>query len=184
MWIGHLARMHVDQPRKAVFFGWTENAGAKPHAPYRREHWSNSCVKKAQIPDVDLFRLAQNKTTWKKRIYEAFPQEKINRDFEQALDQWRPGRPLPNFDPTSHIMEDNQSADGSEQEVGEQRRCDPAAEFVGNAGIETVKEPGNNACTKMKEDNGPIQCAQKPVLSPFKPHFITKSTTQSQTPAW
>ena len=181
MWIGHVARMHVDQRQKAVMFGWIENAGAKPHAPYRQAQWINSCLKKAQIPEADWFRLAQNKTTWKKRIYEAFPQEKVNRDFEQALDQWRPGRPLPNFVPTSQIVEDDQSADGSEQEVD---AADPAAEFVGNTGIATVKEPGNNACTKMKQDNGLVQCAQKPLLNPTRPHFTTKSTTQSQTPAW
>ena len=73
MWIGHVARMHVDQPQKAVMFGWIENAGAKPHAPYRQAQWINSCLKKAQTPEADWFRLAQNKTEWKKRIYEAFP---------------------------------------------------------------------------------------------------------------
>lgn len=33
MWIGHIARMHVNQPQKVVLFGWLEGAGAKEHAP-------------------------------------------------------------------------------------------------------------------------------------------------------
>ena len=33
LWIGHIARMHVDQPQKAVLFGWLEGAQAKAHAP-------------------------------------------------------------------------------------------------------------------------------------------------------
>jgi hypothetical protein len=67
---------------------------------------------------------------------------------------------------------------------GNNGAADPAAEFVGNTDIETVKEPGNNEFTKMKQDNGPVQCAQKPLPNPTRLRFITKSTTQWQTPVW
>ena len=75
--------------------------------------------------------------------------------------------------PRSWKMTDQ--SDGSEQEVGEQRRGRPRRR-VRRACRQTVKKPGNYACTKMKQDNGLVQCAQKPLLNPTRPHFPTKST--------
>lgn len=60
LWIGHIARMHVDQPQKAVLFGWLEGAQAKAHAPSKQAQWINSCLKAARIPETDWYRLAQD----------------------------------------------------------------------------------------------------------------------------
>ena len=59
MWIGHIARMHVNQPQKVILFGWLEGAGAKEHAPPRQAQWINACLRAAKIPEADWFRLVK-----------------------------------------------------------------------------------------------------------------------------
>ncbi|CAL1153616.1 unnamed protein product [Cladocopium goreaui] len=68
-------------------------------------------------------RLAQNKNEWKRRVQEAFPPEKVHPDREQALNAWRPGRPLPAFANTApNEAEAEEMAAGSEEDIGEVRR--------------------------------------------------------------
>lgn len=95
MWIGHIARMHVNQPQKVVLFGWLEGAGAKEHAPPRQVQWINACLRAAKIPEADWFRLAQDRSVWKHLVYEAFPNEVVSPQHERALDRWRIGQVLP-----------------------------------------------------------------------------------------
>jgi ribonuclease HI len=123
MWVGHVARMAVEKPQKVAMFGWIDGNKARPRAPPRQAQWINSCLRAAQIADADWFRLAQNKNEWKRRVQEAFPPEKVHPDREQALNAWRPGRPLPAFANTApNEAEAEDMAAGSEEDIGEVRR--------------------------------------------------------------
>ena len=124
MWIGHIARMHVDQPQKNLLFGWLDGAGAKAHAPPKQAQWINACLQAAGIPETDWFRLAQDRKNWKQRVYQAFPTEAVIPDHEQALDRWKVGRPLPPHIPMDAFrrVSNSPEAGGSDVDLGEVRR--------------------------------------------------------------
>ena len=123
MWVGHVARMSLEKPQKLAMFGWIDGNHARPRAPPRQAQWINSCLKAAGIADADWFRLAQNKTAWTRRVQEAFPPEQVVSSKEDILDQWRPGRPLPDFARTPHNQVPEQmDGGGSDEDLGEVRR--------------------------------------------------------------
>ncbi len=119
MWVGHVARMTVDQPQKAIMYGWLQGAKAKPHAPSRHAQWINSCFKQAGIPESDWFRLAQHRDKWKQLVYAKFPPERVCSTKATMLDNWRPGRPVPQFaQPHGERVEQNEEAQGSDEDIG------------------------------------------------------------------
>ncbi|CAJ1396225.1 unnamed protein product [Effrenium voratum] len=123
MWIGHVARMEHMQPQKAIMFGWLDGASAKQHAPPRQAQWVNSCLKAAKISEMDWFRLAQDRSTWRKIVTTAFPVEKVNPEREGQLDSWRPGRPVPPFAlPQGRPERPDNEDEGSEADVAERVR--------------------------------------------------------------
>ena len=106
-------------------YGWHDGAKARPHAPSRQAQWVNGCLRKANIPESDWFRLAQCRESWKKLVYQRFPPEKVDRNKEIALDQWAPR--IPDFavpDPLDPL-EEEENVGGSEEEVGDVRRGRP-----------------------------------------------------------
>ena len=125
MWVGHVARMSIHQPQKAMMFGWLHDAKAKPHAPSRQAQWVNGCFKVAGIPESDWFRLAQNKAAWRRLVHERFPPETVDSTKERQLDSWSVGRPLPAFAQTPHQPEDMEMGQGSDDNVGDVRRGRP-----------------------------------------------------------
>ena len=122
IWIGHVAWMSVSSPQKAAMYGWLHVASAKPHAPPRQAQWINSCLRAAGIPEGDWFRRAQNREAWRAEVYRAFPPETLKHEHSAALDNWRPGQPVPDFAKAEVPEQDVQSNAGSEQEIGERRR--------------------------------------------------------------
>ena len=125
MWIGHVARMEHMQPQKAIMFGWLDGASAKQHAPPRQAQWVNSCLKAAKISEMDWFRLAQDRSTWRKIVTKAFPVEKVNPEREGQLDSWRPGRPVPPFAlPQERPERPDNEDEGSEADVAERVRTE------------------------------------------------------------
>ena len=114
------------QPQKAIMYGWLQGAKAKPHAPSRHAQWINSCFKQAGIPESDWFRLAQHRDKWKQLVYAKFPPERVCSTKETMLDNWRPGRPVPQFaQPHGERVEQNEEAQGCDEDIGEVRRGRP-----------------------------------------------------------
>ena len=127
IWAGHVARMSVSHPQKAVMYGWMTGALPKPHAPSRQAQWVNNCLRLAGIPQSDWFRLAQSRSHWRTLVYSKFPPEKVDREGEQQLNTWRPGRPVPAFCTNSPHPEPPHppAAQGSDEEAGDIRRGRP-----------------------------------------------------------
>ena len=83
----------------------------------------NSCLKAAKISEMDWFRLAQDRSTWRKIVTTAFPVEKVNPEREGQLDSWRPGRPVPPFAlPQGRPERPDNEDEGSEADVAERVR--------------------------------------------------------------
>lgn len=78
LWLGHVARMSVENPQKQVCFGWIEDACGKERCPFKQAQWVNSCLRHAGIPEIDWFGLAQNRNEWKSRVLAALPSEIVD----------------------------------------------------------------------------------------------------------
>ena len=87
--------MTTSQPQKQLLFGWNECTKAKQRCPFKQAQWINSCLRAANLSEMDWFRPAQERSEWKKRVYSAFPVEAVLRERERELDQWRLGDPIP-----------------------------------------------------------------------------------------
>ena len=98
-WLGHVARMPVTRRPKQVLFGWWKGRTLKAHTFVGQARWLERCLARAGIPVGDWFRLAQNRTAWRKRIYDAFPERRLTVAEQHRLDIWTPGHPLPDNSP-------------------------------------------------------------------------------------
>ena len=71
----------------------------KAHTWIGQSRWMERCLAHAQIQSEDWFRLAQNRTEWRKRIQQAFPDRTLSPQEHSRLDSWRRGTPLPDNSP-------------------------------------------------------------------------------------
>ena len=94
-WLGHVARMSPTRRPKQMLFGWWKARTIKANTWTAQSRWLERCLKDAQIPVGDWFRLAQARSKWRKLVNEAFPTKELTLQEKRQLDQWRPGSPLP-----------------------------------------------------------------------------------------
>ncbi|CAE8670872.1 unnamed protein product, partial [Polarella glacialis] len=69
---------------------------AKERAFAGQAQWLEKCLRAADIPSGDWFRLAQTRSAWRNMVSAAFPTSTLTEEQKKDLDKWRPGRPLPN----------------------------------------------------------------------------------------
>ena len=122
LWVGHVARMTTEQPQKQVLFGWIEGTKAKQRCPFKQAQWINSCLRRANIAEMDWFRLAQNRSAWKRKVLEAFPPEVVKVERERVLDGWRIGDPIPDWALPGPQEQREEPHEDSDEELGEVRR--------------------------------------------------------------
>ena len=79
-----------------MFFSGTAPAPAR---------WLVNIIKEANLTEMDWFRQSQDRKFWRKKIAITFPVKKNTNRHRYALDNWRPGLPLP--DPAAQADEDN-----------------------------------------------------------------------------
>ena len=65
--------------------------------------WFKTVLQKAQISEVDWFRVAQDRRLWRKITYGAFPNYKLSKGRQRALDDWKMGEPLPIYVPPEPV---------------------------------------------------------------------------------
>lgn len=73
LWLEHVARMPITAPQKQTLFSWL----AKQHYPFKQAQWLNACLHDARIPEIDWFRLAQDKVAWQNLIFQAYPTKQV-----------------------------------------------------------------------------------------------------------
>jgi ribonuclease HI len=98
MWLGHVARMHPTRLPKLTLLGWAEGGTYNRGGGKTQISWIKEVLKDARIPELDWFRLAQNKGKnglWQWIIDRAFPVNCTYKGQNQRLQKWKPGHPLP-----------------------------------------------------------------------------------------
>ena len=96
-WLGHICRMPIDRlPKLALFGTWIHNTRS-PTKAHTQTYWISEVLRTADIHQLDFFRLAQNRdpTKWDALIKQAFPHRTLTTAAKRALNNWRPGHPLP-----------------------------------------------------------------------------------------
>ena len=121
LWLGHIARMPTHAPQKQALFGWVENADAKQRCPFKQAQWLNACLHHAGISEVDWFRLAQDRSQWRKLVLAAYPTETVQPHRERELDAWKLGDPIPAWAQAPPQEQEREYAN-SDDELGERRR--------------------------------------------------------------
>ena len=68
-----------------------------PTKAHTQTYWISEVLRTADIHQLDFFRLAQNRdpTKWDALIKQAFPHRTLTTAAKRALNNWRPGHPLP-----------------------------------------------------------------------------------------
>ena len=99
---------------------------------------------------MDWFRLAQDRSEWKKLVHKAFPVETVLRERERELDQWRLGDPIPAWARQREDDPVDQEFSNSEDELGERRRGgyeEPEARVVWSSSTSaTSGQAGSQGC--------------------------------------
>ncbi|CAE8616179.1 unnamed protein product, partial [Polarella glacialis] len=103
---------------------------AKERAFAGQAQWLEKCLRAADIPSGDWFRLAQTRSAWRNMVSAAFPTSTLTKEQKKDLDKWRPGRPLPNNtlqdetteQPDEPVGPDNENS-GDEVEMRERHEC-------------------------------------------------------------
>ena len=96
-WLGHVARMNTNRRPKQALFGWARDFPTRNHAPMSQHQWLQEVLNKANVPNIDWFRLAQDRKKWFSLINKVCPREELDKDKEKALNKWWPGKPVPFF---------------------------------------------------------------------------------------
>ena len=121
LWLGHVARMSVEKPQKQALFGWVEHACGKERCPFKQAQWINSCLRHADIPEIDWFRLAQDRNAWTAKIMAAFPPERVEVQKEREFNRWKVGAPIPVWARPTELENMERQYDHSEDEMGQHR---------------------------------------------------------------
>ena len=90
--------MPVHRLPKIALFGWIRRHSKARRGGPTQLSWIAGLLKEAKIPDLDWFRLAQNRdsTGWLDLINRAYPTPpKMTKEYAKELNDWRPGLPLP-----------------------------------------------------------------------------------------
>ena len=84
------------QPSETVFVWLGFRQSGEERCPFKQAQWINSCLARAGISSMDRFRLAQDRTAWRKQVLEAFPLEQVDpqRSRTQCMGGRRPHPPL------------------------------------------------------------------------------------------
>eukprot|EP00438_Fugacium_kawagutii_P009511 Skav209387 [mRNA] locus=scaffold3334:137441:141157:+ [translate_table: standard] len=136
LWLGHVARMSVDQPQKQAIFGWIEDACGKERCPFKQAQWINSCLYQAGISEIDWFRVAQNRSEWRHRILTAFPPEVVDPLREREFNGWKVGDPIPQWARPTAQESREREYEHSEDELGAHRHGPQAEAESGSYGRE------------------------------------------------
>lgn len=169
IWIGHVARMPVEAPQKAAMYGWLENAGAKPHAPPKQAQWINSCLRTAAIPELDWFRLAQNRqeTGADGCIRPSRPNKWIHRRSGNStngvsgnLCLGLRSRPHTGMTPT-------QTTELKSTWVNDNGDDPEDSWYAGNTDMATPMPSVNNGSRGMRQVNLNVQCVNRHLLRPI-----------------
>ena len=101
VWIGHVARMPTYRRPKQALFGWWADKMSKSHGNQTlQSSWLKDVVRSAGITHLDWFRQAQDRKGWRRTVQKAYPGSKIGQERREALDRWKPDRPLPGAEST------------------------------------------------------------------------------------
>ena len=137
LWLGHVARMSVDKPQKQTFFGWIADAKGKERCPFKQAQWINSCLRQAGIPELEWFRLAQDRELWRKTVLTAFPLSQLIPTRKGSSTQaWQVGDPLPHWARPALNAPPEREYAHSEEELGDQTRGDALEPEPGSYGRE------------------------------------------------
>jgi hypothetical protein len=116
--MGHVARMKTTRRPEQVLFGWKKGCLLKASTWGAKTTWLTKCLKYAGIPEGDWFRRAQDRGQWRKMVSEAFPANRISKEQQKALDEWRPGQRLPDNAPDEVAYSDlEENAEDQEDEA-------------------------------------------------------------------
>ncbi|CAJ1328949.1 unnamed protein product, partial [Effrenium voratum] len=72
-WMGHVARMPTHRLPKIAMWGHWQDAEPGQFGPTRQQKWLQTVLKLADIPELDWFRLAQDRPTWDALIKRGLP---------------------------------------------------------------------------------------------------------------
>ena len=141
-WLGHVARMPVWRRPKQIVFGWmtdmVTHKGTRGGTTVNT--WYHNVVDRAQIEQIDWFRLAQDRKGWKRKVVQAFPTKKMDSAKRRVLDDWRPWKRM------------NGSGEGANEPRGvEENTMDSETEGVETSWTCTVCSQTFRAANMLKE---------------------------------
>ena len=95
IWLGHIARMHVDRLPKVALFGWWQGQEGRRTCRIAHPKYFSNCLGQAGIPELDWFRIAQHRKDWRGLVQKAYPKIKLSKKHLMDVNKWRPGQDLP-----------------------------------------------------------------------------------------